>query len=290
MIWETFLHENERSWPFHHLLPSSKTSFSFLTSVPEWFAPRTWCMIPAFSPIYVLVQPSNFLKNRSLSSCLTDTDSLNAHQQKNSWQTIFFWDGSGWWSSGNRGFIEVVNFVLLKKNWILPSEWCQCSMIRFICARRMSFDTQRVFRCSWLFLLQKQNIFHVRRTFLSIEFLQILKLTCLFLFIQTKKRLIQPNVKRRNVDFIVSFGLLDEQMQLTLPRLLGVVFPRICLAFYPSAFFSSACRSSREQASLANSVNRIFCRDLAGTVRGHRCAVLCLLSDSPLVQAEREQC
>lgn len=91
-----------------------------------------------------------------------------------------------------------------------------------------------------------------------------------------KKRLSQADVKHRNVDFIVSFWLLDEQIQLTLPRLLGVVFPRICLVFHAKVFFSSTCRSSREQTALANSVNCIFCTDLTGTVCHRRCAVLCL--------------
>lgn len=98
----------------------------------------------------------------------------------------------------------------------------------------------------------------------------------LFLIQIKKKGLIQPNVKHRNVDFIVSFGLLDEQIQLTLPKLLGVVVPRICLVFHALVVFSSTCRWSREQASLANSVNHIFCADLTGTVYHHTCAVLCL--------------
>lgn len=41
--------------------------------------------------IFVLVQLSNFLRNRFLSSSQTDTDSLNAHQQKNDSQTFLRW-------------------------------------------------------------------------------------------------------------------------------------------------------------------------------------------------------
>lgn len=58
-------------------LPASPTSFSFLTSVPEWFA-------LTYGFTLFLYSPQTFLKNRFSSSCQTDTDSLNAHQQKNS--------------------------------------------------------------------------------------------------------------------------------------------------------------------------------------------------------------
>lgn len=67
----------------------------------------------------------------------------------------FFWDGSRWWSTGDRGFIEVVNFVL----WILPSEWCKRSMIRGICALRTRLDSQHVCRRSRLFVFTNRAFF-----------------------------------------------------------------------------------------------------------------------------------
>lgn len=59
--------------------------------LPDFFSLLNQCarvictknmMYDSYFFMEVLVQPSNFLKNRFLSSCQTDTDSLNAHQQK----------------------------------------------------------------------------------------------------------------------------------------------------------------------------------------------------------------
>lgn len=73
----------------------------------------------------------------------------------------------------------------------------------------------------------------------------------LFLGPDKKKKtgLIQPDVKHRNVDFIVSFGLLDEHMQSTLPRLLGVVFPLMCFAFH-ARVFSLLCAADEVESRL----------------------------------------
>lgn len=82
------------------------------------------------------------------------------------------------------------------------------------------------------YLYSQIEHFSCSHEYLSIEVSPNPQADMSLFWVQLKKRLIQPDLKHRNVDFIVSFGLLDEQMRFTLPRLLRIVFPRICFAFH----------------------------------------------------------
>lgn len=115
---------------------------------------------------------------------------MNSSQKKNTDNLTFFFPEMAA-DKDPVGIVVILKLLTLcffEKNWIFPSGWCQRSMIRFICARRTSFHTQHVYRCSCLFLLQKQRDFLMFADFFFLFFFKVFYYLYRFLVTDEKKR------------------------------------------------------------------------------------------------------
>lgn len=75
----------------------------------------------------------------------------------------------------------------------------------------------------------------------------------LFFWVQ-REMPIQPDLEHRNLDFIVSFGLLDERILCSLPRFLCIIFPLRCLV----AMFRSIFLICMQIESKTDPISRFF--------------------------------